>query len=164
MTPTASPVRPRLSGPDLVMVTLLSGAAGTIAFDLWGQAISPLLGLGNLAPVGLARSLLGNLGLPNGNPAGTLMHLFLVGLVAYPLGWILIARPVLSRIVPSLGWFLGSLLYGVGLWVFAIGLVTMVAGLPFFLDFTRITWVALAGHVLYAIAQVAALEWMSRRR
>ena len=158
---TASPAR---TGTGTFVATmLLSGAAGTVAFDLWGQAIAPWLGLGNLAPVGLARSLLGSLGLPNGAPAGNFMHLFLVGLVAYPLGWMLIARPILARVLPSLGWIAGSAIYGFGLWIFAIGGVTAVAGLPFFLGFTTIAWVALVGHVLYGIVQVATLEWLARR-
>lgn len=146
-----------------VALILISGAAGTLAFDLWGQAISPMLGFANLAPVGLARSLLGALGLPNGAPAGNLMHLFLVGAIAYPVGWLFIARPILARIVPGLHWLLASAIYGVGLWVFAIGGVTAVAGLPFFLNFTGITWVALVGHVIYAIAAAATVVDLERR-
>ena len=34
----------------------------------------------------------------------------------------------------------------------------MIAGLPFFLNFTGITWVALVGHVLYGIVLVAVLR------
>lgn len=148
---------------DTLALMLLSGAAGTVAFDIWGQVIAPLLGIGNLAPVGLARSLLGTLGLPNSAPWGNLMHLFLVGLIAYPVGWMFIARPILSRVLPGLHWVVGSALYGAGLWVFAIGGVTAVAGLPFFLGFTTITWVALAGHVIYGIAAAATLVWLERR-
>jgi len=48
------------------------------------------------------------------------------------------------------------------LWVFAIGGVTLVAGLPFFLNFTGITWVALVGHVVYGIVMVAVLKRVDR--
>lgn len=140
----------------------ISGSVGTVAFDLFGQAISPMLGFANLAPVGLARSLLGALGLPNGAPAGNLMHLFLVGLIAYPIGWLFVARPILARLVPALPWLVASAIYGAGLWVFAIGGVTAVAGLPFFLGFTGITWVALVGHVIYAIAAAATAVYLER--
>ena len=55
-----------------------------------------------------------------------------------------------------------AVLYGFGLWVFAIGGITAVAGLPFFLNFTGITWVALIGHVLWAA--VFAAIWETARR
>lgn len=153
--------------PALSLATLkailISGAVGTVAFDLWGQAFSPMLGFANLAPIGLARSLLGALGLPNGAPAGNLMHLFLVGLLAYPIGWLFIFRPLQRRFLPALPTLLSSALYGVGLWVFAIGGVTAVAGLPFFLNFTGITWVALAGHVIYAIFAALTYDHLDKR-
>lgn len=147
-----------------IFAILIAGSTGTIAFDLFGQAISPGLGFANLAPVGLARSLLGSLGLPNGNPAGNLLHLFLVGLIAYPVGWLFIAKPIIAKIIPGLHWVIASAIYGVGLWVFAIGGVTAVAGLPFFLNFTGITWVALTGHTLYAIVCAATFVYLNSLR
>ena len=54
--------------PPLTVATLglmfISGVVATIAFDTWGQLISPALGFANLSPHGLAKSLLGALGLP----------------------------------------------------------------------------------------------------
>ncbi|QFT98853.1 hypothetical protein FIU85_16175 [Roseovarius sp. THAF8] len=147
---------------DTALLILLSGAAGTVAFDLFGQALSPILGFANLAPVGLARSLLGSLGLPNAAPYGHLMHLFFVGLLAYPIGWLFIARPALARILPGLHWLPASALYGAALWVFAIGGITSIAGLPFFLNFTGITWVALVGHVIYGIAAASTAAYLAR--
>lgn len=142
---------------------LISGAVATVGFDLWGQAISPMLGFPNLAPIGLARSLLGALGLPNGAPAGNLMHLFLVGLIAYPVGWLYVFRPLQERFAPAMPRLAAAAIYGAGLWVFAIGGVTAVAGLPFFLNFTGITWVALVGHVAYAIIAAATYEQVTAR-
>ena len=52
---------------------------------------------------------------------------------------------------------------GFGLWIFAIGGITALAGLPFFLNFTGIAWVALIGHVLYAIVLVAVMRLAARR-
>jgi hypothetical protein len=46
--------------------------------------------------------------------------------------------------------------------VFAIGGITAIAGLPFFLNFTGITWVALVGHVLYGIVMVAIMRMIER--
>lgn len=102
MTATTTPTAGSASLPAINLHTLalilISGAAGTLAFDLWGKAISPILGFAQLAPVGLARGFLGALGLPNGAAAGNFMHLFLVGALAYPVGWLFIARPVIARI------------------------------------------------------------------
>lgn len=136
----------------------ISGFFATIAFDLWGQVISPALGFANLSPHGLAKSLLGTLGLPNSNFAGYFMHFYLVGLVGYPVGWLFIFKPIWSRVMGDTHWFLPSAIYGFGLWVFAIGGITAIAGLKFFLGFTGITWVALVGHVLYGIVMVAVMQ------
>lgn len=149
---------------NTVALILLSGAVGTLAFDLWGKSIAPLLGLGGLAPVGLARGFLGTLGLPNSAAWGNAMHLFLVGVIAYPVGWLFIARPIFAKVVPGLHWSVTSALYGVALWVFAIGFIAWIAGNPAFLGFARITWVALAGHVFYAIAAAGTVQYLERLR
>ncbi|MEM7491268.1 MAG: hypothetical protein AAF390_19315, partial [Pseudomonadota bacterium] len=152
--------------PSLSVQTLglmfISGFFATIAFDLWGQVISPGLGFANLSPHGLAKSLLGTLGLPNGDFAGYFMHFYLVGLIGYPVGWLFVFKPIWDRVVGMDGWFLPAAIYGFGLWIFAIGGITMIAGLPFFLGFTGITWVALVGHVAYGIVMVAAMQALDR--
>lgn len=140
----------------------ISGFFATNAFDLWGQFISPSLGLANLSPHGLAKSLLGNLGLPNNDFLGYLVHFYLVGLIGYPIGWMFVFAPIWERVTGFTHWFIPSAIYGFGLWVFAIGGVTFVAGLPLFLNFTQITWIALVGHVLYGIVMVAFLKLMER--
>ena len=156
-----SPAAPTV--PPLTMATFglmfVAGAVATVAFDLWGQIVSPGLGWAELSPHGLARSLLGRFGLPDGDFAGYFIHFYLVGLIGYPLGWLYIFRPAWRAIVgDGAGWLLPSGLYGFGLWVFAIGGITVIAGLPFFLNFTGITWVALIGHVLYGVVMVAVMQ------
>ena len=126
----------------------VAGFFATVAFDLLGQIISPGLGFSRLSPHGLARSLLGSLGLPNGDFAGYFVHFYLVGLIGYPVGWVFVFRPIWHRIAGQTNWFLPSAIYGFGLWVLAIGGTTSVADLPFFLNFTGIAWVALVGHML----------------
>lgn len=157
---------PRSALPDLSVATIglmfIAGFMATNAFDLWGQLISPALGFANLSPHGLAKSLLGKLGLPNGDFAGYFFHFYLVGLIGYPVGWLFVFEPIWKRIVGATsGWLVPSAVYGFGLWVLAIGLVTSIAGLPFFLNFTGITWVALVGHVLYGIVLVAMFRWIA---
>ncbi len=146
-----------------IKLMLIAGAFATVVFDFWGQAISPMLGFVRLAPDGLARSLLNTIGLPNGATQGQFVHLLLVGMIGYPVGWMYIFAPLWKRFVGKTHWFLPSAIYGVGLWVFAIGGITYIAGLSFFLDFAGITWVALVGHTIYGIALVWVLkEWQQR--
>jgi len=152
--------------PALSVQTLglmfISGFFATNAFDLWGQMISPALGFATLSPHGLAKSLLGSFGLPNGDFAGYFVHFYAVGLIGYPVGWMFIFAPLWQRVVGNTHWLLPSAIYGFGLWIFAIGGITSVAGLPFFLNFSGIVWVALVGHVLYGIVLVAVLKLIER--
>jgi len=149
---------------DTLGLMFISGFFATIAFDFWGQVVSPGLGFANLSPHGLAQSLLGSLGLPNNAFAGYFVHFYLVGLIGYPVGWMYIFAPIWQRVIGNTHWFVPSAIYGFGLWLFAIGGITSVAGLPFFLNFTGIVWVALVGHVLYGIVMVAVLDVMDRQK
>jgi hypothetical protein len=140
----------------------VTGFFASIAFDLWGQMISPALGFATLSPHGLAKSLLGTFGLPNGDFAGYFMHFYLVGLVGYPAGWLFIFAPTWRKVIGPSHWVLPAAVYGVGLWIFAIGGITAIAGMPFFLNFSGITWVALIGHMLYGIVLVAAMQMIQK--
>ncbi|MGQ0563799.1 MAG: hypothetical protein ACT4OK_01835 [Gemmobacter sp.] len=166
MAPTHPGTRSAGAVPAINAQTLglmfVAGFFATNAFDFWGQVVSPGLGFANLSPHGLAKSLLGALGLPNSDFAGYFVHFYLVGLIGYPIGWLFIFAPLWNRFVGQTHWFLPSAIYGFGLWVFAIGVITAIAGLPFFLGFTGITWVALVGHVLYGIVMVAMMQVIAR--
>ena len=135
-----------------------AGAMATIAFDTFGQAISPMFGYAKLAPVGLAGATLkATFG---SNPAGAayLLH-SVTGLLFYVIGYYAIARPIQRAVLPDLHWGVTAAVYGVALWAFALyGMAHLVAGMKPFLGFTGITWVALWGHVLYALVAAAVLE------
>lgn len=141
-----------------VWTMLVAGGLATLAFDIYGQAISPMLGGAKLAPVPLANSVIGTItGAPYA-PGAHALH-YIAGLVAYPLGWMLVARPLWQRVAPQLHWLIPAALYGVALWVFALFFMAhLIAGLPAFLNFTGITWVALTGHVLFALVAAAVTE------
>lgn len=135
---------------------LVAGALATIAFDLFGQAISPGLGFAALAPVPLANQVIQTLFGAAFTPGAHLLH-YTAGLIAYPLGWMLIAAPIGDRI--GLPWWLAAGGYGVALWVFALYFMAhLIAGNPAFLAFTGITWVALLGHVLFALIAAWAVR------
>ncbi len=130
---------------------LIAGAAATVAFDFFGQALSPALGFAQLAPVGLANQVIKTVFGVGWRPGAEMLHYF-AGMIAYPLGWFLIAEPLRARVAPWLHWSFAAVAYGVALWVFALyGMAHLIAGMKPFLGFTGITWVALWGHVLFAV-------------
>lgn len=136
----------------------VAGALATIIFDLFGQGLSPLAGFAKLAPIPLANATLNTVfgGAPKG--AGDVLHI-LTGLIAYPLGYFLIARPIAAKILPGLHWSAVAAAYGAGLWIFALYFVAhLVAGNAPFLGFSGITWVALWGHVIYGLVAAAIIE------
>ncbi len=146
---------PPLTGAMLA-VLMISGCVATVAFDVYGQSLSPMMGFANLAPVPLATQTWSVLFGEAYRPGGHLLH-YIAGVLAYPIGWMFVWRPIVHRILPDIHWILSSTLYGVGLWVFAMYVMAhLVAGNPPFLGFTGITWVALVGHVLYALVQAFA--------
>ncbi len=146
----------------MLLTMLLAGAVATVAFDFYGQSLSPALGFAMLAPVPLAKSTLAALFGIQSDAGANFLH-YVAGLVAYPLGYMLIAEPLARRVAPGLGWLVVAVAYGIGLWVFAMYVMAhLVAGLPAFLGFTGITWVALVGHVLFAVVAATVIRWRDR--
>ncbi len=157
-----------------VVTILVGGLLAILAFDFFGQVLSPALKgivdpyLGSsLAPVPLANQSLGVItGLGAKTIAaynlGHVAH-WLTGLLFYPIGYMFIARPI-SRIAPFVPWWIVGLAYGVVIWVFAMYVMAhLVAGNPPFLGWTGITWVALWGHILFAMVFAAFAWWRHER-
>ncbi|NRB01883.1 MAG: hypothetical protein HRU30_01330 [Rhodobacteraceae bacterium] len=132
-------------------IVLTAGAIATLSFDLFGQSLAPLFGYAKLAPVGLAGATLKKVFGANPSGAAHLLHV-LTGVLAYAIGWFAIARPLQRAVLPNLPWLVTAVVYGVALWVFALYVMAhLVTGNKPFLGFTGITWVALWGHILYAV-------------
>jgi hypothetical protein len=135
-----------------VGTVLTAGAFATIAFDTFGQALSPLFGYAKLAPVGLAGASLKAIFGANPSGAAHLLHA-LTGLIFYAVGYFAIARPIQLAVMPRLHWSITAVVYGIALWVFALYFMAhLVTGNKPFLGWTGITWVALWGHIVYALA------------
>ena len=156
----------------LLATALVAGAFATIGFDLFGQFVSPLLKgtLGpfvgaKLAPVPLANQALAVLtGLEGAvisdRGLGHGVHV-LTELVAYPLGYLLVARPL----APRAPWWAVGAAYGAALFVFALYVMAhLVAGNPPFLGWGGITWVALWGHILFGVIVAGVVAWRGERR
>lgn len=145
---------------ETLMTMLLAGSVATVVFDIFGQSVSPGLGFPGLSPVPLANQAIQVLTGHASRPGAHLLH-YVAGLIAYPFGWLFAVRPLARRLAPGLHWLAASAIYGAGLWIFALYVMAhLVAGNPAFLGFTSITWVALAGHILYAMATA----WVVARR
>lgn len=142
-------------GTSKIIVTiLLAGLASELVWEIWARVITPNLVGGPLEPAALVQSVFG-LG---DRTTAEIIH-FLVGLIAYPFGYIFIARPIAKAIFPFLPWWIVALGYGVGLWVFALYIMAhLFAGLPPFLGFIPLAWASLAGHLLFAVAGGAVVK------
>ena len=146
---------------DRLMVLLIAGGFGTLAFEIFGQGISPLLGGSKLAPVPLAGSVFKTLAGFGSKPTANLLHFF-AGLICYPLAFALIGRPIWKRFAPMLPWIVVAVVFGVIQWVFALYVMAhLVAGMPPFLKFSGITWAALYGHILYAIVAIGISQHLT---
>ena len=159
-----------------ILMILIAGVIATAVFDAFGQYYNKVFGYAQLAPTGLALASLKKLFGPELAPIRDVIgegftpqdiaryaH-FLTGIVAYPLGYTLLARPIARAIIPSIPWWVLGAIYGVVLWVFALYVMAhLVAGNAPFLasadgSYPQITWVALAGHVAFGLTLAAVLR------
>jgi len=137
----------------------LSGFAATIAFDVFGQILSPAAGFVELAPVGLAKLVIAKLFGVSTTGGAFVLH-FLTGLLFYPLGYLFAARPVARAVAPRTPWWVVGAIYGAIIWLWAVYVMAhLVAGLPAFFGFSEFAWVALVGHVLFGWVAAAVIRW-----
>lgn len=143
---------------NTLITVMTAGACASFAFDVVGQAISPILGFAKLAPVGLAGATLKSVFGVNPPGAAFLLHAA-TGTVFYTIGWAFVARPLQRAILPNMHWAATAVLYGAALWAFALYFMAhLVVGNPPFLGWTQITYVALVGHLVYALVAGWVIE------
>jgi len=146
--------------PDrkVLIALVLSGVAATIAFDVFGQILSPAAGFVELAPVALAKIVIAKLFGVSTTGGATVLH-YLTGLLFYPLGYLFAARPVARAVAPRTPWWVVGVIYGVITWLWAVYVMAyLVAGLPAFFGFSEFTWIALVGHVLFGWVAAAVIR------
>ena len=147
-----------------ILFLMLAGAIATAAFEVYGKVISPLLGGSNIAPVPLAASVFKSIFGFASRPAANFLHYF-AGLIAYPLAFAFIARPLWQKIAPTLPWYLVAIAFGVIQWVFAVYVMAhLIAGQKPFLGFTGITWAALYAHIVYALVAIGITQHFTLTR
>jgi len=153
----------RAFNPATMLWILASGVIATVAFDYFGQSLSPQLGYARLAPIPLATQVINVMTGIKSVPLATALH-WITGIVFYAFGYVLIAYPIAKMIMPRLPAAIIGLVYGAGLWVFALYIMAhLVAGNPPFLGFTGITWVALVGHMLFGLIVAVILMFRGYR-
>ncbi len=142
-----------------VLIALgLSGIAALIAFDVFGQLLSPAAGFVELAPVALAELVIAKLFGVTTSGGAFVLHL-LTGLLFYPLGYLFAARPVAHAVAPRTPWWVVGTIYGAITWLWAVYVMAhLVAGLPAFFGFSEFAWVALVGHVLFGWVAAAVIR------
>lgn len=139
-------------GFSLIKRALLIGVAADIGWEIWARFLVRLWIGGPLEPAGLIQAVFGL----HSKPMAELIHA-VVGVLLYPLGYLLVARPLQRLIVPGLPTALVGLGFGTGLWVFALYVMAhLFAGFPPFLGFGSITWASLVGHWIYGIVAAYA--------
>lgn len=137
-----------------LLTLLMAGVVSVIVWEVWARFMTPLWIGGPLEPAGLVQAVFGL----SDRTTAEAIH-FATGLIAYPFGYIFIARPIAKAILPALPWWIVALAYGVALWVFALYFMAhLAAGFPAFLGFQQITWASLVGHLLFALAGGAAVK------
>lgn len=138
----------------LALTTLAAGIAATVVWELFARLVAPLWIGGPLEPAGLVQAAFG----VESRRLAELVHLA-TGVVAYPLGFLLVARPAARTVTPFLPWWIVGIGFGIVLWAFGLYVMAhLVAGFPAFLGFAPIAWASLAGHVLYGTAVAAVFR------
>ena len=129
---------------------VLAGIAGTFAWELTTDVVTPLLFGSRPEPFAL---VMGLLGLPGEYRwFAELLH-YVTGVIAYPLGYVLVIRQILPLPAVAKG-----VVWGLVLWVFALGIMAPIAGNPFMLNWGNITWASGLGHVILGVAIALVFE------
>ena len=142
------------SWTTFAITALLAGLAAEVVWEIWARLITPIFVGGPLEPAALVQDVFKL----SSRFTAEIIHVA-VGLIAYPLGYMLIARPLARLITPWMPWWMVALAYGTGLWIFALYIMAhLFAGHPPFLGFIPLTWASLIGHLAFALALVAVVE------
>jgi hypothetical protein len=142
----------------IIAMMIIGGLCALAAFDAFGQIYSPEAGYPKLAPVPLATQSLGVLFGEEFKQYGHMAH-YAMGIIGYPLGYVLLARPISRLIAPDLHWYVTGTVFGVVIWAFALYVMAhLVSGNPPFLGFGTLTWVALVGHIIYGLVLAAVMR------
>ena len=161
-----------LSVSTIFTTAILAGFVSLGVWEIWAKVLAPLYMGGSLSPVGLVKSSLGigkdtfaALGAAKpgavGNAVANGVHL-LTGLIAYPLGYMVAARPISNLVLPNLPWWATGAVYGAVLYIFAMYIMAhFFAGFPPFFGFKAMSQASLIGHMALGVAIAGVVETRS---
>lgn len=121
---------------------LIAGALGIVAWVVTTDTVTRILFAQSPEPFALVQGLLG----VSERWLAEAIHFF-IGIVVFPAGYVAVVR----RLLP-LPWPVAGVLYGLALWVLALGVMAPLAGNPFMLNFGNITWASGLGHAVVGLA------------
>jgi hypothetical protein len=131
---------------------IAAGAVGLVIWEAFARLVAPAWIGFPLDATGLIEMAVGLTGM-----AALALHV-ITGLVFFPLGYALVARPLATRVMPALPWPVLGVAYGVGLWVFAMyAMASLLGGAPPFLGFEPVAWASLVGHVALGLGIAGTL-------
>jgi hypothetical protein len=131
---------------------IAAGAVGLVIWEAFARLVAPAWIGFPLDPTALIEMAVGLTGI-----AALALHI-VTGLVFFPLGYAVAARPLAARLMPALPWPVLGAAYGVGLWVFAMyAMASLLGGAPPFLGFEPVAWASLVGHVALGIGIAGTL-------
>ena len=130
-------------GKDKPFRIVIAAVIATAVLQMMMQVGAPvMMGIAPMEPANLVTSILA---LPEGHALGQTAH-FGLGLVGFPLGYVIFAYRHFAGSVPVRG-----ALWGVVLWLVAMAVIVPLAGQPMFFGFGKPMIAALLAHVVYGI-------------
>jgi hypothetical protein len=150
----STPTTPGQAAPAAASLghVIAAGVAGLVIWEVFARLVAPAWIGFPLEATGLIEMAVGLTG-----TAAMALHI-LTGLVFFPFGYALVARPLAARIMPGLPWPVLGAAYGVGLWVFAMYVsASLLGGAPPFLGFEPVAWASLVGHVALGLGIAGTL-------
>ncbi len=126
---------------------LIAGALATFAWEVTTDVVTRVLLAQSPQPFGLLQALLGI----EDRWLAEALH-YLIGVVAFPLGYVVAVRPWLP--LPALA---QGAIWGIVLWFVALGVMAPLAGFGFMLGWGDITWASGLGHIVVGV--VIAWSW-----
>ncbi len=125
----------------VVVWALIGGVVGLIVWEICSGPINHTIFSRPFGPIPLIKGLFGI----DSTQLARAIHI-ITGVVAYPLVYVWVLRPLLRSV-----WLVPSIILGFATWFFALGIIAPLAGIPFMLNFGALTWASLLGHMLMAL-------------
>lgn len=142
----------RLRAPlDALLHAFVIGLAGLLIWEVFARGIAPFWVGFALDPTTLINAALDIHG------AGAFAIHVCVGTLLFPIGFLLVVRPLARALAPRLPWWGVGALYGTVLWVLAGTLVAnWMGGMPVFFGFGAVAWASLVGHAALGLSMAGA--------